>query len=140
MIRFHDTHYIEEIGLQLNDLRHWLEQCMREESVSWHRIDFKFCDEKTMLEYNRTYLDHDYYTDILTFADDARSDMVMGDILINVDRLLDNAQSYHTTSQSELLRLLAHGILHLIGYDDHTEATATAMRNKENQWIARFTW
>lgn len=127
---FPNTYYSEE------KLAHWLTNCARAIDHDIQRLTYQFCDETTMLDYNRQYLNHDYYTDILTFPANKAGHAIEGDILINVDRLKDNAKTFDTTVDQELLRLLAHGLLHLCGYDDVTPAAKSKMTAAEDQCIA----
>ncbi len=116
----------------------WLLICADEYGHAIQRLTYQFCDENTMLEYNRTYLDHDYYTDILTFPESRKTNPVKGDVLINVDRLKDNAAQFNQEIQTELLRLLAHGLLHLCGYTDETIEHKKQMTEEEQYCIRRF--
>ena len=89
-----------------------------------------------MREANRQFLDHDYYTDILTFPGHS-SQGLSGDILISIDRVRDNARTMNHPPKHELARVMAHGILHLIGYRDDTDEHREEMRQAENRWIHR---
>ena len=88
-----------------------------------------------MLEVNRKYLNHDTYTDIITF-DYVSGNLVSGDIMISVDRIRDNAKLFSVPFEQELHRVIIHGIHHLLGQGDKTEEEATAMRKKENDSLA----
>lgn len=94
-------------------------------------ISYLFCDDKKILEINRQYLQHDFYTDIITF-DYTENKTISGDITISLDTVRSNSQQYQTEYAEELNRVIIHGILHLCGLDDHTEAEKKAMREAEN--------
>jgi rRNA maturation RNase YbeY len=89
------------------------------------------------LEINRQYLDHDYYTDIITF-DYCKGKIISGDIFLSLQRVLDNASMLETKQEEELNRVLAHGILHLCGYKDKTEEEQKIMRSKEDYYIGKY--
>jgi probable rRNA maturation factor len=100
-------------------------------------ISIVFCSDRYLLEINKTHLQHDYYTDIITF-DYCEGDTLSADILISVDRVKENAISHKQLFFNELLRVIAHGNLHLIGYKDKTKKDSIAMREAEEQWILRY--
>jgi rRNA maturation RNase YbeY len=100
-------------------------------------IVFVFCDDGKILEINRQYLQHDYYTDIITF-DYTEGDTLSGDIFISLDTVKTNAQAYKTDYEEELRRVIIHGILHLCGYDDKTSAKKKIMRKKENDSLLGY--
>jgi len=96
-------------------------------------INYIFCSDEYVLELNKTYLDHDYYTDILSFPMNAEP--LEGDIFISVERVKENATTFNTDFTTELYRVIAHGLLHFLGYDDHSEENIRLMREKENEFI-----
>lgn len=96
-------------------------------------INYIFCSDEYVLELNKTYLDHDYYTDILSFPMNAEP--LEGDIFISVERVKENAATFNTDFTTELYRVIAHGLLHFLGYDDHSEENIRMMREKENEFI-----
>ena len=100
-------------------------------------INYILCDDEYLLEINRQYLDHDYYTDIITF-DYCKGKIISGDIFLSLQRVLDNASMLETKQEEELNRVLAHGILHLCGYKDKTEAEQKIMRSKEDYYIQKY--
>jgi rRNA maturation RNase YbeY len=87
------------------------------------------------LDVNKKYLQHDYYTDIITF-DYCEGDVLSGDLFISVDSVRENASFYGTDFENELNRVIVHGVLHLIGYDDHTEEDIAVMRSKEDFYLS----
>ena len=100
-------------------------------------ITIIFCSDDYLLDKNRAYLNHDYYTDIITF-DYSENDVVSGDLFISIDRVKDNANTYGISFDNELKRVVYHGILHLCGYKDKTEKDKKEMREKENYYLSQF--
>ena len=94
-------------------------------------ISYLFCDDEYVLSANQSFLNHDTYTDIITF-DYVEGDIISGDIMISVDRVAENAVSFGNTFEQELLRVIIHGILHLLGQGDKTDEDAAEMRRREN--------
>ncbi|WP_288789873.1 rRNA maturation RNase YbeY [uncultured Elizabethkingia sp.] len=115
----------------------WLEQLILEEGKKQGDINYILCDDEYLLEINRQYLDHDYYTDIITF-DYCKGKIISGDIFLSLQRVLDNASMLETKLEEELNRVLAHGILHLCGYKDKTEEEQKIMRSKEDYYIEKY--
>lgn len=93
-----------------------------------------FCSDDYLLNINKQYLDHDYYTDIITF-NYVENKTISGDLFISVERITENAANYDTDMEKELLRVIFHGILHLIGYNDKTEEEKKLMREKEEFYL-----
>ncbi len=98
-------------------------------------ISIIFCSDNYILDVNMRYLQHDYFTDIITF-DYCEGDRLSGDLFISVDSVRENALFYGTTFENELNRVMVHGILHLIGYDDHTDEEKKVMRSKEDYYLS----
>lgn len=95
-------------------------------------LNYIICSDEHLLGINQSYLDHDYYTDIITFPY-KQGKLVEGDIFISLDRIKDNAAEYQVEEKDELLRVMAHGLLHLIGFNDKSEEESMEMRNAENE-------
>ena len=110
----------------------WLQQVIRKEGKVPGDISYIFCDDNHMLENNIAFLDHDTYTDIITF-DDCVGNVVNGSILISLDRVADNAEKFNKSFENELLRVIVHGTLHLCGYKDKTNEEAKVMRQMEEE-------
>ena len=91
-----------------------------------------------MLKINQHYLNHNYYTDIITFDNAEEANLVEGDLFISLDRVRANAKSYQTSFHIELLRVIVHGLLHLLGYDDHSLSSKKTMTNKEDHYLNVF--
>ncbi len=113
----------------------WLQQVIRKEGKVPGDIAYIFCDDDYMLERNVAFLNHDTYTDIITF-DECVGNIVAGSILISLDRVGENAEAFGKSFENEFLRVLVHGTLHLCGYKDKTEDEAKTMRQKEDESLA----
>jgi len=113
----------------------WLKLVAESEICRLGDINVIFCSDPYILNINLQYLGHDYFTDIITF-DYSQKPVISGDLFISVDSVRENAEFYGTEFQEELHRVIVHGILHLIGYDDHTDADTAVMRSKENYYLA----
>ena len=115
----------------------WLNRIVVSEGGNLRQVDYIFCDDEYLFEINLKYLDHDTYTDIITF-DYSEGKALAGDIFISVDRVRENAKDYGAGFPEELLRVMSHGILHLMGYSDKTDRDRKIMRNKEDEKIKMF--
>jgi rRNA maturation RNase YbeY len=113
----------------------WLKFVAQAEAKKLGDIGIIFCSDNYILDVNIKYLQHDYYTDIITF-DYCEGDTLSGDLFISVDSVRENASFYGTEFPVELNRVIVHGLLHLIGYDDHTEEDIAVMRAKENYYLS----
>ena len=100
-------------------------------------ISYIFCSDSYLLDVNRQYLDHDYLTDIITF-DYTEQNIISGDIFISTDRVADNANEYNVSFDEELLRVLVHGVLHLIGFKDKSEEDQNVMTQREDDSILDY--
>ncbi len=100
-------------------------------------INYIFCDNETILAMNRKYLQHDYYTDIISF-DESQAAHIAGDIFISLETVRENADSYQVDYQEELLRIMIHGVLHFCGLKDDDAMEASTMRKHENQALAAY--
>lgn len=113
----------------------WLKLVAESEIRRLGDISIIFCSDNYILDVNMKYLQHDYFTDIITF-DYCEEDTVSGDLFISVDSVRENAAFYGTEFKDELNRVIVHGVLHLIGYDDHSEEDIKEMRAKENYYLS----
>ena len=100
-------------------------------------ISLVFCNDEQLLLMNKKHLDHDYYTDVITF-DYTLHNFISGDVFVSVDRVKENATDYKTTFHVEMCRVVFHGTLHLCGYNDKTEQEILQMRAKEEYYINHF--
>lgn len=114
----------------------WLRLVAESEIRRVGDLNIIFCSDNYILDVNRQYLEHDYFTDIITF-DYCEGDKLSGDLFISVDTVRENAIEYGAESfEQELARVMVHGLLHLIGYDDHSEQEKRTMRAKENYYLS----
>ena len=113
----------------------WLSAVAENEGKKIGDVNVIFCSDPYILEVNKKYLGHDYYTDIITF-DYCEGKTLSGDLFISVDSVRDNASFYGSSFEDELHRVIVHGVLHLIGFDDHTDKEKKKMRSKEDQYIS----
>lgn len=100
-------------------------------------LNFIFCSDDHLLSINKEFLQHDYYTDVITF-DYTLKDVISGDVFISVDRVINNSEFYHENLDSELVRVIMHGLLHLLGYNDKTPEEVVVMRGKESFLIDKY--
>jgi len=115
----------------------WLRRAAEEEGYALGEIDYIFCSARRLLEMNRRYLGHDYYTDVITFdySDRRGTRTVSGDIFIDVETVADNARIYGATRLQEMRRVVVHGLLHLCGQRDKTPRTERQMHRKEDKYL-----
>lgn len=128
----------EAIEFQLSkeeELKQWLTQVAAAEQRTVAILEYIFCSDDYLLEINKQYLDHDYYTDIITFP--LQDSPLEATIFISVDRVRENAELYQVGLVDELHRVMVHGLLHLIGYKDNDGKDKTEMRAKEDDCLAQ---
>ena len=113
----------------------WLKTVAGSEMKKLGNINIIFCSDNYILEVNLKYLQHDYFTDIITF-DYCEKDILNGDLFISIESVKDNAEHYGTEFENELCWVMVHGLLHLIGYDDHTPEDIAVMRSKEDYYLS----
>lgn len=119
------------------DYKQWLEAIITSEGKKPGEINYIFCDDEYLLKINQDYLQHDYYTDIITF-DYVKGKTINGEIFVSLQRISDNASILSREYEEELRRVLAHGILHLSGYKDKTEEEEKLMRSKEDFYLKQY--
>lgn len=135
--------FTEDITYQLRqrtEIRSWLKSIAKKEKYSILELNYIFCSDEYLLQINKDFLDHDYYTDIITFDNSEIKGKIEGDIFISIDRVRDNSQQQKTSLKDELHRVLAHGLLHLTGYKDKTSEESKMMRKKEDTALASRTF
>lgn len=125
---------------QRTEIRSWLKSIAKKEKYSILELNYIFCSDEYLLQINKDFLDHDYYTDIITFDNSEVKGKIEGDIFISIDRVRDNSQQQKTSIKDELHRVLAHGLLHLTGYKDKTSEESNMMRKKEDTALASRTF
>lgn len=129
-----------EIDFRLeNEIQYanWISRVILSENKIEGDINYIFCDDDFILEINKQYLNHDYYTDIISF-DYSVGNELHGDIFISIERVQENAEDYNVTFEEELKRVAIHGVLHYCGYKDKSEEEESIMRNKEDEKLKMF--
>ncbi|HBT86373.1 MAG: rRNA maturation RNase YbeY [Fermentimonas sp.] len=117
--------------IKKREISKWIKTVALKYGKTTDEISYIFCDDEKILEINKEYLKHDYYTDIITF-DYSEGEKISGDIFISIDTVKSNSQMYTTDYQDELYRVIIHGVLHLCGLDDSSEAEQKIMREAED--------
>ena len=131
-----EFHTLNEFNLpEPNNVRAWLSKVVDEEQKKINHLAYIFCDDKYLHKLNVQFLNHDTYTDVITF-DESLGNQLSGEVYISVERVNENASSFGVRFDEELLRVMVHGLLHLCGYKDKTEEEALEMRRKENYYLS----
>lgn len=136
MIYFHNAD-VSYSFQKKNVLKKWLTESMMNEGCSVEKIDIILCSDSYLLDINKKFLEHDYFTDIITF-DYSEGKNLIGELYISVDRVKENAKSFNKTIYNELCRVFIHGCLHLAGYKDKSETEELIMREKEDFYLKRI--
>ncbi|MEO9512880.1 MAG: rRNA maturation RNase YbeY [Flavobacteriaceae bacterium] len=135
MIDFHfNSEFVIRDKAQYSD---WVTRIIESEGFVEGQLDYIFCSDAYLLDINQKYLSHDTYTDIITF-DYSEGSTISGDIFISTDRVEENARTFETGKEKELLRVMSHGVLHLMGFGDKDKEEVKLMRAKEDQKIKMF--
>jgi probable rRNA maturation factor len=132
------TFFNEDIEFKLKNstkIKYWLKNIAITEGFKVGSLNYIFCSDEYLLNVNREYLNHDFYTDIITFDNSEDESKIEGDVFVSIDRVLDNAKTLNKIYENELMRVLAHGVLHLVGYDDLTDEGEGEMRSKEDFYL-----
>ena len=119
-------------------LKSFLPIIFRTEGLDLNSLTYIFCSDKDLLEVNRAYLNHDYYTDIISFDLSERTGGIDGEIYISVDRVVENAGKIGVSIKDEIHRVIFHGALHLCGYSDKTKSQMKEMRKKEDEYLEKY--
>lgn len=133
----------EDIHFKLKSktqLRQWITDTIRAEGFKLNELTYIFCSDNYLLNINRQYLDHDTYTDIITFDNSEGNNIVTSDIFISIERIRENAVNFNVPEITELHRVIIHGVLHLLGYKDKTPADKQKMTEKEDYYLSRRTF
>ncbi|MCZ4243188.1 rRNA maturation RNase YbeY [Pedobacter punctiformis] len=117
-------------------IRKWLKTSIEKEGYQLQELNFIFCSDEYLLGINQQYLNHDTYTDIITFDNSEEEKQIISDIFISIDRVKENATTFKTTPFDEVCRIMIHGTLHLLGYKDKGKAAKTLMTQKEDEHLA----
>ena len=134
------NYYFEDTAFKLKaktKIKNWLKLVAESEVYTLGNVSVIFCSDNYILDINQRFLQHDYFTDIITF-DYSEGSKISGDLFISVDSVEENSIEYGTDFENELHRVIVHGILHLIGYDDHTDEDVRIMRSKENYYLSLY--
>jgi probable rRNA maturation factor len=125
---------VDQISFKKNLIKKWIHQVIKTEGSTFGFINIIFCSDNYLLELNKNYLNHDYYTDIITF-DNTDNQVLNTDLFISVERVLDNSKKLSIEFKKELFRVIIHGILHVLGYKDKTKLQQNIMRKKEDFYL-----
>jgi probable rRNA maturation factor len=132
------TFFEEDIQYKLKDkikVRQWIKDTIAAEGYQLDELTYIFCSDAYLLQINQQYLDHDTYTDIITFDNSSAIKTVTGDIFISIDRIRENAAKFDQTVANELNRVIIHGVLHLLGYKDKSPADNKKMTQMEDKYL-----
>ena len=130
----------EDISYKLKNktlVRQWIKDTIIAEGFKLQQLTYVFCSDAYLLPMNQQYLDHDTYTDIITFDNSEEEGQIVGDIFISIERIRENAAKFGVTETQELHRVIIHGALHLLGYTDKTVVTKQKMTQKEDEYLAK---
>ncbi|RZJ78683.1 MAG: rRNA maturation RNase YbeY [Flavobacterium sp.] len=132
--------FTEDINYTLKgktSLKKWIKETIESEGYVLNELNFIFCSDEYLLRVNQDFLQHDYYTDVITFDNSEELKTILGDIFISIDRVKDNAKQNKATTHDELCRIIIHGTLHLLGYRDKTKKAKIEMTKKEDFYLER---
>lgn len=118
-------------------VKNWIKKVLKQEDKTTGNISYVFCTDNYLLNINRQFLQHDFYTDIITF-DYSENNKIEGEIFISIDRVKENASTFKQPFQKELLRTIIHGVLHLYGYKDKNPKDKKRMREKEDEALNSY--
>ena len=138
MIRF-STLDVEMPPIEPQRVKAWINEVVKRHNKTVGELYYYFCSDEKLLEIDRERLGHDFYTDIVTFPLTDCETVLSSEFCISVDRIAENAQTFGRSYENELHRVIIHGVLHLIGFDDHTEEDEKEMRGKEEEALDLLT-
>jgi rRNA maturation RNase YbeY len=130
----------EEIQFKLKNkaqVRQWITETIVAEGYKLKELTYIFCSDAYLLQINQQYLDHDTYTDIVTFDNSEEEGKIVGDIFISIERIRENAKKFKVSETDELHRVIIHGVLHLLGYTDKTASSKEKMTQKEDEYLSK---
>jgi probable rRNA maturation factor len=128
----------EDIRFKLKNktsVRQWIKVTIEAEGYTLKELNYIFCSDQYLLQINQQYLDHDTYTDIVTFDNSEKKGIIEGDIFISIDRIRENALKFSSGEANELHRVIIHGALHLLGYQDKKAESKKVMSVKEDHYL-----
>lgn len=129
----------EDIHFKLNNktgVKQWIKASIESEGYKLNELNFIFCSDQYLLQINQQYLDHDTYTDIVTFDNSEKEGIIEGDIFISIDRVRENAIKFNSGEVNELHRVMIHGALHLLGYQDKKAENKKIMTAREDHYLS----
>lgn len=135
------TLYKEKDNFRIQDwkkIKNWIGKVTKKEGYRIEQINYFLVSDKTLLDLNKSQLNHNYYTDIITFDMGEEDGVVEADLYISYDRVKDNAKVFHVKLIEEMKRVMIHGVLHVMGYKDKSQADIQAMRNKEDSSLRLY--
>ncbi|MFB9863010.1 rRNA maturation RNase YbeY [Rufibacter immobilis] len=133
--------FTEEVDFEVKNeekVKEWLSEIISKYSFELESLNYIFCSDEYLHQMNVEYLEHDTLTDVITFDNSDFEGVIEGDVFISIDRIVDNAATFNITPEEELHRVMAHGLLHLLGFDDKSPEKQTIMRSKENECLELF--
>ena len=131
----------ENVSFSINEelVVKWLDESVRPLGFVIGELSFIFCSDEYLKEINIKYLNHDFFTDVITF-DYSKEKLLFGDVYVSTDRVKENAKTYSSSFNKELFRVIIHGVLHLCGFNDKTKKEKTLIRSKENEALSTIDW
>ena len=133
------TFFKEGVSFRMNKqeaLRKWITLAAKKEGYNIEQLNYIFCSDRYLKKMNVSYLNHNYYTDIITFDNSVEKKKIIGDVFISIDTIKFNATEYKTTFENELARVMIHGLLHLVGYSDRSPKEQKKMSSMEDFWLS----
>lgn len=133
------NYFSEDVDFEISESEiksSWLTKVIENEGYNLSELNYIFCSDEYLHKINLEYLEHDTYTDIITFDNSEEEGLIEGDIFISVERVKENAIAFNTSFENELKRVLVHGVLHLCGYLDKSDKDELLMRSLENKYIS----
>jgi probable rRNA maturation factor len=116
-------------------VKDWIKSAIKAEGYSLQELNYIFCSDQYLLQINQQYLDHDTYTDIITFDNSDKHKIIVGDIFVSIERIRENAVKFNSGLENELHRVIIHGALHLLGYQDKKSESKKIMTQKEDHYL-----
>ena len=131
----------ENVSFSINEelVVKWLDESVRPLGFVIGELSFIFCSDEYLKEINVKYLNHDFFTDVITF-DYSKEKLLFGDVYVSTDRVKENAKTYNSSFNKELFRVIIYGVLHLCGFNDKTKKEKTLIRSKENEALSTIDW
>jgi len=130
--------FTEDISYTLKQktrIRTWLLETIKAEGYALEELNFILCSDEYLLNMNQQFLNHDTYTDVITFDNSEKPETIVGDIFISIERIQENAREFKSSVAAELCRVMVHGTLHLLGYKDKSKADKKLMTQKEDHYL-----